>query len=70
MSEPKTESDNQISNVELSDADLDQVTGGSIKGAIEGKCTKDDGPSGGQGGQSDPVQMFQQILQQLTQGPG
>jgi hypothetical protein len=59
---------------ELSAADVDQVTGGMIitalavhlartatKGGSQG-----DPPSGG--GQNDPAQMFQQILQQLTQG--
>ena len=52
----------------LEDHELDSVTGGGIKGAVEGVCRKDDGPV--QGGQNDPAQMFQQILQQLTQGQG
>ncbi|MGN6116643.1 MAG: hypothetical protein ACTHN2_14120 [Nitrobacter sp.] len=52
---------------ELSDGDVDAVSGGFIKGALQGVCKKDDA-SGGQGGQNDPAQMFQQILQQLTQG--
>jgi hypothetical protein len=50
----------------LGERELDGVSGGGIKGALEGKCTNDKGPSG----QNDPAQMFQQILQQLTQGQG
>lgn len=45
----------------LSERELDCVSGG-IKGALEGVCRKDEGTSG----QSDPAQMFQQILQQLS----
>ncbi|WP_439924971.1 hypothetical protein [Nitrobacter sp. JJSN] len=52
---------------ELSDRDLDAVSGGFIKGALEGVCRNDERASGGQ---NDPAQMFQQILQQLTQGQG
>ena len=52
---------------ELSDRDLDAVSGGSIKGAVEGVCRKGETTSGGQ---NDAAQMFQQILQQLTQGQG
>jgi hypothetical protein len=47
----------------LGERELDCVSGG-IKGALEGVCRKDEGTSG----QNDPAQMFQQILQQLTQG--
>ena len=47
----------------LSERELDCVSGG-IKGALEGVCRKDEATSG----QNDPAQMFQQILQQLTQG--
>jgi hypothetical protein len=54
---------------ELKIGELDCVSGGRIKGALEGVCRKDEGTSGA-GGQNDPAQMFQQILQQLTQGPG
>jgi bacteriocin-like protein len=54
---------------ELSIDELDSVSGGGIKGALEGVCTRDEGTSG-QGGQNDPAQMFQQILQQLTQHQG
>ena len=49
----------------LEDRELDSVSGGFIKGALEGVCRNDEGASGGQ---SDPLQMFQQILQQLAQG--
>ena len=45
--------------------ELDCVSGGVIKGALEGVCRNDDGPS-----TQGPAQMFQQILQQLTQGQG
>jgi hypothetical protein len=55
---------------ELKIDELDCVSGGGIKGALEGVCRKDDG-GGASGGQNDPAaQMFQQILQQLTQGQG
>jgi hypothetical protein len=50
----------------LGERELDCVSGG-IKGALWGVCRKDEG---GSGGQNDPAQMFQQILQQLTQGQG
>ena len=45
---------------ELKLDELDGVSGG-IKGALEGVCKRE-------GGQNDAAQMFQQILQQLTQG--
>ena len=48
---------------ELEIGELDCVSGGLIKGEV-GVCRKDEGTSG----QQDPAQMFQQILQQLTQG--
>ena len=51
----------------LEDHELDRVSGGFIKGALEGVCRNDATASGGQ---NDPAQMFQQILQQLTQGQG
>jgi hypothetical protein len=54
---------------ELKIGELDRVSGGFIKGALEGVCRKDEGGSAS-GGQNDPAQMFQQILQQLTQGQG
>ncbi|WP_157088568.1 hypothetical protein [Bradyrhizobium jicamae] len=50
----------------LEDHELDGVSGGFIKGALEGVCRNE----GASGGQNDPAQMFQQILQQLTQGQG
>jgi hypothetical protein len=53
---------------ELEIGELDCVSGGGIKGALEGVCKADDG-SRASGGQSDPAQMFQQILQQMTQNP-
>ena len=53
---------------ELKIDELDRVSGGFIKGALQGVCRKDEGGSASGGGQSDPAQMFQQILQQLTQG--
>jgi hypothetical protein len=46
----------------LGERELDCVSGG-IKGALEGVCRKDEVTFG----QSEPAQMFQQILQQLTQ---
>ena len=52
---------------ELEISELDRVSGGFIKGALEGVCRNDEGASGGQ---NDPAQMFQQILNQLTQGLG
>jgi hypothetical protein len=58
---------NLLSDNELSCEELDRVSGGFIKGALEGVCRKDEGTSGSLGGQNDPAQMFQQILQQLTQ---
>jgi hypothetical protein len=55
----------ELSDNELSCEEIDRVSGGFIKGALEGVCRNDEGASGGQ---NDPAQMFQQILQQLTQG--
>lgn len=55
-----TDAINADSNV-LDERELDCVSGG-IKGALEGVCRKDEA-------KQDPAQMlFQQILQQLTQG--
>ena len=53
---------NLLSDNELSCEELDCVSGGLIKGEF-GVCRKDEGTSG----QNDPAQMFQQIMQQLTQ---
>ena len=58
----------ELSGNELSCEELDCVSGGAIKGALQGVCRKDEGTFGG-GGQSDPAhQLFQQLLQQLSQG--
>jgi bacteriocin-like protein len=58
-----------LSPEELSHEELDAVSGGmnvlSLPLAAF-SCRPGDG--GGGGGQNDPAQMFQQILQQLTQG--
>jgi hypothetical protein len=54
----------ELSDNELSCEEIDRVSGGFIKGALEGVCRNDEGTSG----QNDPAQMFQQIMQQLTQG--
>ena len=58
---------------ELNDADLDQVSGGFVHlPLVAVKVREIAGGGGGEpgpkGGQNDPAQMFQQILQQLTQG--
>ena len=47
----------------LTDKDLEAVSGGmDLKGASEALTQR--------AGQNDPAQMFQQIMQQLTQGQG
>ena len=46
--------------LELRDEDLDAVSGGCVYSFPRKQGTG--------GGQNDPAQMFQQILQQLTQG--
>ncbi|MBX9650346.1 MAG: hypothetical protein K2X57_25210 [Xanthobacteraceae bacterium] len=50
---------------ELTIGELDAASGGqlNIKGAVTGVCTKS-----GSAGQNDAAAMFQQILNQLTQG--
>jgi hypothetical protein len=57
----------------MSERELDAVSGGfmclplvavKVASAIKGGGT---GETGGTGGQNDAAQMFQQILQQLTQ---
>ena len=60
---------------ELSAEELDAVSGGgllnrlaSMYQAFVGQTGGGEGGQGGQGGQNDPAQMFQQIMQQLTQG--
>ena len=48
---------------ELEIGELDRVSGGFIKGALQGVCRNDGETSGGQ---KDPAaQLFQQLLQQL-----
>jgi bacteriocin-like protein len=50
----------------LTDKELDAVSGGmDLKGAGEALTQR-----AAQNGQNDPAQMFQQIMQQLTQGQG
>jgi 6-phosphogluconate dehydrogenase len=57
--------DNQKQQKELSPEELDKVGGGFA--SIEHGAGKGNTASGGQ---NDPAQQFQQILQQLTQGQG
>ena len=52
---------------ELSAEALDAVAGGWLPLPLAA-FTKINRGAGQQGGQNDPAQMFQQILQQLTQG--
>ena len=57
----------ELSDTELSCEELDRVSGGFIKGALEGVCRKDEGNQSGEGGQKDPMaQIFQQLLQSLS----
>ena len=54
----------------LNAQELDAVSGGFMRlplVAVKVLEIKGGGTSGGGGGQNDPAQMFQQILQQLTQ---
>ena len=56
---------------DLSSEELDAVSGGFIQlplVAYKVPASKGGGPGGTGGGQNDPAQMFQQIMQQLTQG--
>jgi hypothetical protein len=58
-----------LSPEELSPEELDAVSGGMnvlLLPLAAFSCRPGDG--GGGGGQNDPAQMFQQIMQQLTQG--
>jgi hypothetical protein len=57
---------------ELSSEELDAVSGGSLSSFLGGFLASltggvQQGGEGG-GGQNDPAQMFQQIMQQVTQG--
>jgi hypothetical protein len=63
---------NQNNDAAISDADLAKVAGGffaSLFANIRAKAIST-GTGGSSGGQNDPAQQFQQILQQLTQGQG
>jgi hypothetical protein len=54
----------------LGERALDAVSGGFMRlplVAVKVLEIKGGGTGGGEGGQNDPAQMFQQILQQLTQ---
>ncbi len=54
----------------LGERELDAVSGGFMRlplVAVKVLEIKVGGTGGGGGGQNDPAQMFQQILQQLTQ---
>jgi hypothetical protein len=59
---------------ELGDIELDAVSGGFMRLPLVAvkvlAASKGSGGDGGTSGQNDPAQMFQQILQQLTQGQG
>ena len=58
-----------LSPEELSPEELDAVSGGMnvlLLPLAAFSCRSQEG--GGQGGQNDPAQMFQQIMQQLTGG--
>jgi hypothetical protein len=59
---------NQNNDAAILDADLDKVAGGFL--SHEHTHVSSAGKTGGSsgGGMNDPAQMFQQILQQLTQG--
>jgi hypothetical protein len=58
----------------LGERELDAVSGGLICLPLVAvrllAAIKGGGTGGGEGGQNDPAQMFQQIMQQLTQGQG
>ena len=56
-----------LSPEELSPEQLDAVSGGMNVLSLP-LAAFSSRPGGGGGGQNDPAQMFQQILQQLTQG--
>jgi hypothetical protein len=58
---------------DLTTAEVDEVTGGSIivnaiRTAANHIRNSQAEPGGGQNGQNDPAQMFQQILEQVSQG--
>jgi hypothetical protein len=55
---------------ELSSEELDAVSGGFFASLFRQALGGQNDPGVGQSGQNDPAQMFQQIMQQLTQGQG
>jgi len=55
----------------LGERELDAVSGGMLHLPLAAYAVRPASTGEGtSGGQSDPAQMFQQILQQLTQGQG
>jgi hypothetical protein len=61
----------------LGERELDAVSGGLLSLPLVAVTVREasnrggaGGGEGGQGGQNDPAQMFQHILQQITQGQG
>jgi hypothetical protein len=63
----------QNNDAAISDADLDKVAGGffaALFAHVRAMASSTGTPEGPTGGQKDPVQQFQQILQQLTQRQG
>jgi hypothetical protein len=63
---------NANSEVVLDGHELDAVSGGFMRLPLVAvkvlTARKGGGGDGGTSGQNDPAQMFQQIMQQLTQG--
>ncbi|MBR0752595.1 hypothetical protein JQ604_10405 [Bradyrhizobium jicamae] len=65
-----TDAINATSDV-LGERELDAVSGGLLSLPLAAYTVRPaSNGEGASGGQSDPAQMFQQILQQLTQGQG
>jgi hypothetical protein len=62
MNANQNNQNNQNNDAAISDADLDKVAGGRFSYWFP--------KAGGSSGMNDPAQMFQQILNQLTQGLG
>ncbi|MGH6707495.1 MAG: hypothetical protein ACREEK_00865 [Bradyrhizobium sp.] len=64
-----TDAINANSDVVLNAHELDAVSGGMLwLPLVAYKVAASSTTGGSGGGQNDPAQMFQQILQQLTQG--
>jgi hypothetical protein len=57
-------------NHELTMSELDAVNGGFIREIISKIVEILKSPEPPSGGQNDPAQMFQQVLNSLTQGQG